>query len=515
MVAAGFRLEFAWVLGLVCILSHCAPIHDATPANCPTGQEPSGASCVCVLTQAAPIDGQCPLANKPSCKVEDCVDDGNPCTQPTCLERADTCGNEPVAAPASCEVDGAAGSCVSGTCVVESPQWELGTPFRISGDPHEIVGPQVALAANGDGIAMWGEGYALTVSYFDPEGGWSEPVVVEEDAYPRRAFSLGTDSLGNAIFVYQRVEATSIDTRAVRFDSSTRLWGHSEVISRDGAIANSSLVRVSSEGDVWAVWTETPGDILLRRTRTTALGWETPIVALSDGAPKRSPRATLGDNGAGAVAFYGNDAANQANSLWVAAIDPEGSVGTAVRVDPNVGNVSLATIASNEDGELMAVWEQVDDIWFAHFVNEQWEPPALIEASTDAACCSALEADGAGNFLAAWGQGRNMRARRFSREAQQWEDIEVLSGDDNYTAIRPSVKAAPNGEAWLVWLEGPVIRMSHFTPETRWSYPENLSPSLEDTDPPIALPRLSRAADGTLAVVWADGGYVWAWVDRP
>jgi len=328
-------------------------------------------------------------------------------------------------------------------------------------------------------------------------------------------FSLGTDSLGNAIFIYQRVEATSIEPRAVRFDSSTRLWGPSEVISRDGAIANSSLVRVSSEGDVWAVWTEAPGDILLRRTRTTALGWETPIVALADGAPKRSPRATLADNGAGAVAFYGNDAANQANSLWVAAIDPEDSVGTAVRVDPNVGNVSLATIASNEDGELMAVWEQVDDIWFAHFVNEQWEPPALIEANTNAACCSAVEADGAGNFLAAWGQGRNMRARRFSREAQHWEDIEVLSGDDNYTAIRPSLKAAPNGEAWLVWLEGPVIRMSHFTPETRWSYPENLSLSLEDTDPPIALPRLSRAADGTLAVVWADGGYVWAWVNRP
>jgi len=56
-------------------------------------------------------------------------------------------------------------------------------------------------------------------------------------------FSLGTDSLGNAIFIYQRVEATSIEPRAVRFDSSTRLWGPSEVISRDGAIAPMALRR--------------------------------------------------------------------------------------------------------------------------------------------------------------------------------------------------------------------------------------------------------------------------------
>jgi hypothetical protein len=512
MVIPRFRLAYAAALGLVVLLPRCAPVHDATPASCPTGQESSGAMCVCVSTQAAPVDGQCP----PICSVDDCVDDDNPCTEPACPSQMGACINETVANLTPCDDGDGEGECLAGVCFVPEPQWQLGVPFIIGGGLDEIVGPEVALAANGEGMAMWAQGDALMVSHFGPEDGWQEPIVVEEDFFPDRPFSLGVDALGNAVIVYTRVEATSIDARAVRFDSGAGLWGPPEVISRDGSFANYAFVRVTPDGDVWAGWSEEPGDILLRRTRTTALDWDSPIVVPStDGAPKHAPRAFLTDGGRGAVVFYGHDAGGVADSAWVATIGPEDSVGTAVRVDPDVGEVVYAQVGATEDGELMVVWEQADDIWYAHFADDQWEPAALVEAGSGTAFSSVVAADGAGNFMVAWCQSRDMRTRRLVGAEQRWEDMQILRISDTDDARRPSLVATPEGEAWLVWVEGQFIRMSHFTVESRWSIPENISPPLESSDPPpIHAPWLSRAPDGTLAVVWADGRNVWAWADK-
>jgi len=68
------------VLVIVSVLSHCAAVHDATPKSCAADQEPSGGLCVCATTLSAPVDGSCPSA---SCATDDCVDDGNPCTEAT------------------------------------------------------------------------------------------------------------------------------------------------------------------------------------------------------------------------------------------------------------------------------------------------------------------------------------------------------------------------------------------------------------------------------------------------
>ncbi|MGB8330166.1 MAG: hypothetical protein WCE62_08545 [Polyangiales bacterium] len=466
-------------------------------------------------THVAPVEGTCPSIEDNPCRVENCVDDGNPCTEPTCLTGADACTNEPAVDLTICDANGSAGSCVSGECVATPSPWELGVPFIIGGGLDEIAEPEVALSANGDGIAMWGQGDALMVSHFSAENGWQEPIVVEEDFAPDRPSSLGVDALGNAIIVYARVETASIDGRAVRFDSVAGLWGNPELITRDGAISNDTFVRVTPGGDVWAGWNEATGDVLLRRTSTTAFGWESMVVVTSDGAPKRGARGFVAGSGRGAVLFRGYDAGGTADSVWVAPIGPEDSVGAGVRVDADVGTVAYPQVGATEDGELMVVWEQDDDIWYAHFVNEQWEPAALLEAGSASAFSSEVSADGAGNFIVAWCQSRDMWTRRFVGTEQRWEDIEILRISDTDSAVRPSLVATPDGEVWLVWLEGQFIRMSHFTPESRWSAPEKISPALEASAPPPShRPWLGRASDGTLAVVWADGRNVWAWADR-
>jgi len=180
-----------------------------------------------------------------------------------------------------------------------------------------------------------------------------------------------------------------------------------------------------------------------------------------------------------------------------------------------MGEVVDARIAATETGEVMAVWEQVDDIWYARFASDQWEPPSLLEASSDSADGEVVAADGNGNFVVSWCQAGDVRTRRFLAADQRWEDLEILYASNSDRLLRPSLQVGPEEEASLVWVVSHFVEWSYFVPASRWSASAKLSDALEAKDPPTThAPWVGRAADGTLAVVWGDGRSVWAWADR-
>ena len=509
-VRLGFAL--AGLCSLVCVLPHCAAVHDATPASCPANQQPSGALCVCIETQAAPIDGLCP---EPSiCDVEDCVDDGNSCTEPTCSVGADACSNEPVENSTPCEADGSTGSCVSGVCVVPTVAWELGVAFRIGGGAGEIAGPMLAAAPDGKAVALWSQAESLMASRFDLTNGWEAPLVVDEELDPDRGFAVDMDADGNAIVVYARVEQGSIDVRAARYDEAFGIWSASEVISRDGAISSTPGISITPDGDVVAVWWEAPDHVLLSRTRTDGLVWSAPVeINPDDGFAKGGPYVAMADDGAGSVIYYGDGPGAAREKVWVTPIGPGDYVGAPVALDASVestGSVSLAI----SGGEQMAVWEQGDDIWQAHYASGEWEAAGLLEINGSDAYSQCVATDGSGSFFAVWSQGTEIRARVFDANDQVWGDLEIFNKARG-GGYRPSLVAGP-GRAWSIWLEGSSIRFRDYASGSGWGTIEDLTNDLEPSPPLAHRPQLVRSPDGTLVAVWPNGSDVWAWVDtRP
>jgi hypothetical protein len=513
MVMARFCFALIGAVGFVCASLACAPVHDATPASCPMGQEPSGSICVCVSTQAAPVDGQCLPANTPpSCKVEDCVDDGNPCTEPTCLTGADTCSNEPVANSTDCDVEGEAGTCVSGTCTVEPPpEWKLGTPFVIGGGGGEIVRPRVAVDGNGNAIAVWSEGDALMAAHLDTNEGWGDPLLLEEDFEPGRGFHIDVDAAGNAIVVYARVETASIDVRAVRYDYSLDTWELPDVLSRPGVVASSPAIAITADGQAVATWWEASDMVLLARTATNWLTWEEPVVVSpTDGLDKSDPLLSLAETGQGAVIYRGYGPGGNIDRVWVTPIGPGDSVGTPFEVHRSTQEIQSVKIAAAHDGELMALWQQNDDIWHARFSNGQWDPAALVETSGDSACCQEVAWGGSGAFFAVWIQSAGLRARRFSPE-QGWGDTATFK--DLSGARRPSLATTPGYDAFMAWHDRDEILLRHFNPDSGWSSFESIGSGLARDAPVNHRVDLARGSDGTIVAVWADEMSVWAWVD--
>lgn len=494
-------------------LTRCAPVHDATPANCPAGQQPSGSTCVCLSTQAPPVDGSCDTTpgDGGTCSVDDCEDDGNPCTDPTCLEGAEICSNEPVADTTVCEMDGSQGTCVSGVCTVPEPKWELGVPFRIGGEGGEIVRPRVTVDATGNAIAVWAEADALMACHFESGEGWGEPTVIDEAFEPSRAFAIDSDAEGNAVTVYARVEQGSIDIRAARYDSVLQIWSTPDVMSRDASVASDPGVAISSDGKVVAVWWEAPNDVMLTRTATDRLTWDAPVViSPSDGFEKGAPYLSLADTGYGAVIYRGYQSPGAgAETIWVNTLTSDGPISDPEAVDVSASQIQSVRIATADSDQLMAVWQQDDDIWQSHFSLGQWSSAKLLETTPDPAYSQEVIHLGSEAFLAAWSEQGRLRARRFDT-AEGWSETVLLHAPGR----RPSLVSGSGGEAWIAFWDGRFIGLEHFTPELGWGAFEKISLELEPNAPVPHRPDLGRGQDGTLVAVWADGTDVWAWTDQ-
>ena len=460
------------------------------------------------VTLTAPVDGKCPSV---SCATDDCVDDGNPCTEPTCLNGADTCSNEPVENATSCDADGSAGSCVSGVCVVPTVDWELGVAFRIGGGEGDIAGPMVAAAPDGKAVALWSQAESLIACHFDLTDGWATPIVVDEELDPDRGFAVDMDAEGNAIVVYARVEEGSIDIRAARYDQAFGIWSPPEVISGDGAISSSPGISITPDGDVAAVWWEAPDHIRLSRTRTDGPVWGAPVeLDPDDGFAKGGPYLASADDGVGAVIYYGDGPGVAREKVWVTPIGPGGLVGAPVEIDASVESTESVSLAIS-DGEQMAVWEQGDDIWQAHFVNGAWETAGLLEINGSDAYSQRVATDGRGSFFAIWCQDAEIRARIFDANDQAWGDLTIFNRARG-GQYRPSLTAAPGG-AWSIWLEGTSIRFRDYASGAGWGTIDDLTLDLEPSPPLGHRPRLVRSSDGTLVAAWPNGNDVWAWVD--
>lgn len=117
-----------------------------------------------------------------------------------------------------------------------------------------------------------------------------------------------------------------------------------------------------------------------------------------------------------------------------------------------------------------------------------------------------VAANAAGDVIAAWGQGVEVRAVRFSSAAGRWTP-EVGVGTTNasgFASYPPGIAVDPAGNALVAWNAGNAIDAARYSAAAgTWSAPVRLSPAMFPGEPSAATD-----AAGNGIVVWGDSGRI-------
>lgn len=513
----------------------CKPAHLCAGVICPDYGDP------CVQWICDKLDGECrPNAIAPgreclssegwcdaegycaACRtVADCPIDNDVCTARSCNDGV--CGNDN-AAPSgtACDVGGFSDECVSGACEKVNGDW--GEKIQVSAGAGVTKKVLVTGAGSGKAVAVWYKGSTLQSSQFSATRGWSKPKTLDSNAVTNRGLALDSDEDGNAIALSVRQTNTGYQILAWRYSPVSSEWGSSPaVLSKDRALASSPRLAIAPNGDTVAVWVDFT-TVYGRRSKTTNTFWGGAVrLSPSDNFARGVPATALADNGKGATVFGSFRSTGERDTLYENRHGNSGFTGFQTEIDKSSGRIEGVDIAASDDGEMVAVWEQGDDIWVNHFRQLQWQGADRIDIYNSAAFGPKVEADKDGNYIVLWSHERGIRTRRLPANSTTWENQKTPSdsatAQTGAVAKRAELAFAPNGDAVAVWLHGDYIwRAVYRKSLNRWDFPaEKISSKLASSaDENATAPQVSISSDRTVVVVWTDGTatQVMSWADQ-
>jgi len=112
-------------------------------------------------------------------------------------------------------------------------------------------------------------------------------------------------------------------------------------------------------------------------------------------------------------------------SIWANRYDVvSGTWGTATLIETGSGAADNADVAMDSSGNAIAVWKQSDGTFNSTYANryvvgQGWGTATLIETQTGAADNPKVATDGNGNAIAVWEQKKSIYANRFSNARLQ------------------------------------------------------------------------------------------------
>jgi len=187
----------------------------------------------------------------------------------------------------------------------------------------------------------------------------------------------------------------------------------------------------------------------------------------------------------------------------------EGVWGPPVLAESVPGSISDMQIASDGNGNAMAVWVRDDGTALSIGANRYvagsgWEVEVLLEFDSAQALNPQVAMDASGNAIVVWRQTFNgtydIFARRYAA-GSGWEKIELLESGAG-GAREPQVVMGPNGDAIVLWTQtsGLIsdIHIDYYVPGTGWG-----TESIFDTGSGDASgPQIVMDSNGNAVVVW-------------
>jgi len=253
-----------------------------------------------------------------------------------------------------------------------SGPWEHEVEIEPDNGGTVAAKPQIAVNARGDALAVWVEsdfnGQYVMANRYTAGTGWGTAAMISANVYETDASQIAIDANGNGLAIWEQYNGTgTVDILSNRFTPSTG-WRTAHSITADKAHdAKAPQVAFDSKGNALALWAGTaPGAVIWSsRFGASASDWEpaAPIGAANPFATLDTPQIAFdADDNAYAVWTQLISGQYKADSIVSSRLAAGGGTWTAaelIELD-DAGAASLPQIAVDARGNATAVWQQSD-----------------------------------------------------------------------------------------------------------------------------------------------------------
>jgi hypothetical protein len=343
-------------------------------------------------------------------------------------------------------------------------------------DAGNAYGPQVAVDASGNAVAVWfqaEEDFSLPFPYLRDNiwanryvagSGWGTATLIETDAGFALDPQVAVDGKGNAVAVWSQSDGTRFSIWANRYVAESG-WGTATLIETDEAgDAWAPQVAVDGGGNALAVWHQSDGtrnNIWANRYAADS-GWErATLIETDDAGDAQHPQVAVDRSGNAVAVWYQSN--GTLNNTWANryAAGSGWERATLIETD-NAGDAQDPQVAVDGSGNALAVWYQSDgtrnNIWANRYAaGSGWERATLIETDDAGDAQNPQVAiDGSGEAVAVWYQSdgtlNNTWANRYAAESG-WKTATLIETDNAGDAWAPQVAVDSSGNAVAVWYQ--------------------------------------------------------------
>jgi hypothetical protein len=307
-----------------------------------------------------------------------------------------------------------------------------GTPQIIENNPGDTDFPRVAVNGSGNAMALWkqvnGVNYAIWANQYVVGQGWGTATLIETSSQDVSEPWVAIDNNGNAMAVWrQSIPNPSI--WANRYDVGSGSWGTPTLIEPNPGFASFPHVEFDNNGNAIAAWYQKFGapqgrHIWANRYDVGSGSWGAPTRL--DSSPLDAQGPSLAVNGSGnAMAVWRQwDDQGVFIGIWANQYVVGQGWGTATLIETGSAAADNPDVAMDSSGNATAVWKQSDgtfnSIWANRYVaGPGWGTATLIETRNGAADFPKVATDANGNAMAVWQQKNSVWANRFVNGLQR------------------------------------------------------------------------------------------------
>jgi len=341
-------------------------------------------------------------------------------------------------------------------------------------DVSSAYRPQVALDANGNGLAAWDQGDGIRQNiwanrYTAATGAWGTAVLIETDNVGgATAPQLGFAANGNAVAVW----TGNLSIWSNRYTAATNSWGTAAVIESGAGGAGSPQVAVAANGNAVAVWQQSDGtrDSIWANRLTAATGaWGVAaLIETNDLGGAHGAQLAIDATGNATAAWVQSDGVR--DNAWASRFTAgtTNAWGTAVLIETDdVGSADLPQVAVDAGGNALVVWQQdgdasavvTNDIWSNRYTaGSGWGAAAPMETSAYRGAGPQVALNASGNGMAVWyqldGTRQNVYARRYTA-GTGWGAVALAESHDGGDSVLPQLAINDGGAIMAVWEQLP------------------------------------------------------------
>lgn len=320
--------------------------------------------------------------------------------------------------------------------------------------------PQVAFNAAGGGLAVWAHPTSPTniwYSVFRPAvGAWGFPMELSPAGVLGFGPDVALDAAGNGLAVWLRVAGGVYFVTAARFSAVSSSWAAPTDIAVLGPGGLAPVIAMTAAGDAVVVWTavtsKAPFASSIHAARFAAASGTWTAAAQVSAAGDNAGLARVALNGNGdAMAIWTKEEPGGLESIQAARSVASGATWQSPRTLSSADAFAeFGTVAIDDSGNAIVAWQRMADIEVARYgvAGDTWSPAAIVSTGL-ATHGPVLAMDSGGNGVAVWrSSSGGVESARFET-ASGWLPTHPLAGAS--ASARPTVAADPFGNLVAFW----------------------------------------------------------------